>query len=83
MTLPSGAVCRTCGAPIAWVHTRTGMSMPVDPEPVLGGNLVIDVGLVATYVEPAPGQRLHVSHLATCPDATTHRRPSKAGRSRT
>ena len=28
------SVCRGCGAPLEWIKTAAGRSMPVDPEPV-------------------------------------------------
>lgn len=77
------AICRTCGAPILWAHTRHGMRLPVDPIPVSGGNLelIMDqpAGPVAVYVE-ATDEIRHVSHFATCPDATRHRRRTKTSR---
>lgn len=32
-------VCTSCGAPILWAVTETGKRIPVDREPVAGGNL--------------------------------------------
>lgn len=29
------AVCRGCGAPILWITTPGGKSMPCDPKPVV------------------------------------------------
>ena len=28
------SVCKGCGAPLEWIDTAAGRSMPVDPEPV-------------------------------------------------
>ena len=28
------SVCKGCGAPLEWIQTVAGRSMPVDPEPV-------------------------------------------------
>ncbi len=73
--------CGSCRAAIRWVTTTNGRSMPIDPDPVDGGNLVL------TY--PSPGSALaivvdpeqtmlddpprYVSHFATCPNADQHR----------
>ena len=34
--------CRSCGAPILWRETHAGRRMPIDPEPVADGNVVIE-----------------------------------------
>lgn len=52
--------CRSCQAPIVWVKTAAGKSMPVDAGSVTVGDLVYD----PTW---------HVSHFATCPNAKQHR----------
>lgn len=78
------ATCRTCGAPIVWARTRRGMSIPLDPIAVSGGNIeVVDEGAgpVAVYVD-ADEEPRHVSHFATCPDAERHRRRGGAARRR-
>jgi hypothetical protein len=76
------ATCRSCRAPIWWCRTPTGRSIPVDPEPVSQGNLVVGertayAGRAARVLrsgeEPAEGETRHVSHFATCPDADRHR----------
>lgn len=76
------STCRSCGAPVIWAHTETGSRMPVDPERVQGGNvmLIADVtddgrmtpNQIAKVVKPGDG--VYVSHFATCPDASQHRR---------
>lgn len=81
---PAGQ-CRTCKAPILWGFTRKGMRVPVDPQPVLGGNLQLDStdsGLVVIYVQADPDVVRHVSHFATCPDAAEHRRNPPQRRTR-
>lgn len=79
--------CRSCGAPIRWAVTATGKRIPLDPEPVDGGNVLlhepIDGGeSIATVVGKAPAPSLfgddaprYVSHFATCPNADQHRHP--------
>lgn len=37
-----GQWCRSCGVAIEWAKTEAGRWIPVDPEPVPGGNLKID-----------------------------------------
>ena len=67
--------CRSCEQFILWVWTPTGRRMPVDPEPVENGNLIIEYppnrGPQVRYVDPGLGT--HVSHFVTCPDADDHR----------
>ena len=59
------AVCRSCGAPITWLRTRSGKRMPADdPGRVLTENQLFDL-------------KAHVSHFATCPQAAAHRKPRK------
>lgn len=54
--------CKTCQAPIVWMPTKQGKSMPVDAHTVGDGDQVFDV------------TRGHISHFATCPQADDHRR---------
>lgn len=66
--------CATCKAEIVWAVTPTGKAMPVDPDPVDNGNLVLDVDARPVSVRPPeltddPEGPRHVSHFATCPDA--------------
>lgn len=74
-------VCRSCGAEIVWTVTDSGASMPLNPEPVEGGNIVFRPQVTlpgfgadpqVEYIAPAdvtdPRPR-YVSHFATCPDA--------------
>lgn len=83
MTAPVLQQCRSCRARIRWVSTTHGRSMPIDPDPVPDGNLIL------TY--PSPGSVLaivvdpnalmlddpprYVSHFSTCPNADQHRKP--------
>lgn len=79
-----GATCRTCQKPIIWTRTTKGKLMPVDPEPVSGGNVVLTSGNDAPTSEvvgPKEAARrrdlgllLHVSHFSTCASADEHRR---------
>lgn len=67
--------CSTCKAPIRWVSSVKGRPMPIDPDPVDRGNLLIEdtlVGQVARVVPPGDGT--HQSHFASCAHAAAHRR---------
>ena len=71
--------CRSCGAPILWRETHAGRRMPIDPEPVADGNVVIE-GDIAEVLKAEHLARLggdvprYRSHFATCPQAAEHRR---------
>jgi hypothetical protein len=82
--------CRSCGAPILWVKTEAGKAIPLDPDPIEGGNIIISVqgrGVEVAHVEteiekrarlacPIPaGRTAFISHFATCPQAKKWRRP--------
>lgn len=80
------SVCRGCGAPIEWITTTAGRSMPVDPEPVFiiegGGRdrFVTDEGEVMTGRRALPEEEnrslpvAFVPHWKTCPRAADFRR---------
>jgi len=55
--------CRSCGAIIVWLKTKSGKSMPVNYETFNTG----DSGVFS----PENG---HISHFATCPNADKHRK---------
>lgn len=81
--------CRSCHRPIRWAITSTtGVRMPLDPDAVATGNLVVVawldrvlgaevstpvVAVNAANVSPLTAYR-YVSHFVTCPQAATHRR---------
>lgn len=57
------AKCKSCGAQIEWVKTKTrGSSMPVDPKYVV---VVTNEGQIV---------KGRISHFATCPNADQHRK---------
>jgi len=84
------ATCRSCGAEIVWARTETtGRPMPIDVEPVDGGNVVLyeapDTGELTAHVEGKgphpvtwPTPLRYVSHFTTCPNAAAHRRKASA-----
>lgn len=63
--------CRDCKKPIRWATTRRGSKMPLDPDPVPDGNVVLEVDGVARVLSrgeqhQGPGAR-YASHFNTCP----------------
>lgn len=80
------STCRSCGAPVVWAVTTTGKRMPVDADPVDGGNVLLSPAVssgqapTATVVGKAVQPNLfgddsprYVSHFSTCPNAARHR----------
>jgi hypothetical protein len=71
------AVCNSCGSPVIWVHTGSGRLMPVDAEPVAGGNVEVTDGRAkvwgTAHAWPTDAPRYR-SHFATCPHASSWRR---------
>ena len=71
--------CRACGAPMRWVKTRTGKALPLDPEPVANGTIVlmpiteVAVTIRRGWDDPDPLTPRYVSHFATCPAADQFR----------
>ena len=79
------ATCRGCGAPIVWIRTTGGKSMPCDAKPVLykerkgaAGKIVTPNGEVLSCdldVEPDEATGIgYISHFVTCPQAEQFRR---------
>lgn len=73
------STCRTCGAEIVWARMPSGKMCPFDAEetPAGGWDLIDDRGEVLaqrlTRVAGS-GEPGYLSHFATCPQATEHRR---------
>lgn len=76
--------CRSCNAQVKWIRMQTGKYMPVDPylHTMIEGAgdtvLVTEEGSVihgtlASYEEGANASG-YISHFATCPNASQHRR---------
>lgn len=78
----AGDVCKKCRAAILWATTPAGKAMPVDPEPVFGGNLVLEVdavGMLRTKVVRAAGDvEAYVAHFVSCSDPAAFRKPESA-----
>ena len=77
------AKCRTCQAPICWAKWATsGKNVPIDVTASPKGNIFLrrsGESIVAHYVntsneQPKPGEKLFLSHFATCKFAAHHRR---------
>lgn len=58
----TSSFCKSCRARIVWMKTAAGRSIPVDAATVNPDQETFD---------PLLG---HISHFATCPDASQHRR---------
>jgi hypothetical protein len=76
------SACRSCDAPVLWARTEKGRRIPLDPEPVENGNIVLrerhEAIPLALAIPPAafPDEDRYVSHFRTCPfGARRHRRP--------
>lgn len=72
------ARCSSCSAPILWAKTAKGKPIPLDLEPRVDGNVVLERGVALVL---GPLERLqrgaetrYVAHFATCPSADEHRR---------
>ena len=67
--------CRSCGADIIWVETVNGKRMPVDAKPEKRFVLSVADGeaSIATIKDT------YVSHFATCPNASKHRKTYRKG----
>jgi hypothetical protein len=81
---PDKDICRSCGAEIRWARTVAGKRIPLDPQPVEGGNLAPTFGpvgqiLVRVVGRPWNGRRWR-SHFATCPNRNAHRAGRKPKR---
>lgn len=82
--------CRGCGKEIAFIKTKAGKSMPVNPEakyyvPDERGNAYVTIeGAVEKGREPErndPETRIgYISHFATCPARDAFRKKTKSER---
>ena len=65
------AKCRSCGAYIVFLKTKSGSNMPVDADSLDDTEME---GGEKPLFDASAG---HVSHFATCPNADKHRRRTK------
>lgn len=79
------AKCETCIAPILWVvMLKNGVASkpaPLDARPVASGNIVVRPGKQSDKLygrvvaaDQFVGEPRYLSHFATCPGASQHRR---------
>lgn len=70
--------CRGCGRPVIWAITENGKRMPVDPDPVPGGNVelvqVSDRTHAIVRTTPSKFAGLRMPHHATCPNVADFRK---------
>ena len=62
--------CRGCHALIRWAKSETtGKPIPIDPEPVPAGNIVVTARGIAHFLKKGeePTVPTYVSHFSTCP----------------
>lgn len=71
-----GSSCTRCGAPVIWGTTEAGKTMPVDPLPCPGGNVIrmpqgrqMVLRVLAGHDLPVTGRSAYRSLFATCPNA--------------
>lgn len=84
--------CRSCKKPILWALTENGRRIPIDPEPVENGNILLQhrpaniplavyqtKEMLAALHEHGGLQqyRLYLSHFVSCPQAKGWRKPQK------
>jgi hypothetical protein len=77
------AECRDCGGTIVWVRTAKGKNMPIDPQPVEGGRVVLRgsgdervARVLGRSTRPLPDEPRFESHFATCPARSRRSRSS-------
>ena len=72
--------CKTCGAEIKWIRTKSGKNMPVDAEKVKfvpgGKNIVVTENgeTVRAKISEYGTETGYIPHWATCTDPNRHRR---------
>ena len=77
MPEPGVGRCKSCSQPVLWCLTKNEKPMPVNPTPILNGNLELD-GDHALYVKPDPSVTRFVSHYSDCPQGDQHRKEKAA-----
>lgn len=89
MTPSTTTPSRACSAPLRFIKTAAGKTMPVDADPK---RFIVDPKGPALYVteggttvrgipsEDAGAEVGYISHFATCPNADSFRKPRKSTR---
>ena len=78
----ANSTCRSCGAPIRWGVTEKGQRIPLDPDAVPNGNVVVtawaegnpQIRVFAPGDVPHGEPLRYFSHFVTCPQAGEWRR---------
>ncbi len=73
------AKCKSCGATMLWTKTPSGRNMPLDPDPVPDGNVILIDGVAFPFHPDHKNpehnsQPRYKSHFATCAFASQHRK---------
>lgn len=80
MSPEADGTCRSCQAPMIWARTQAGRNIPLDPTPSPKGNVELTADNFAVVLggraadERRVDTDLYISHFATCPNASRHRR---------
>lgn len=80
--------CKGCGKELRWAQTASGQWLPIDPEPVPDGSVML-MPHGRCRIVPVEERKqcvvpLHKTHFATCPVAEEMRAPyrNSSGRPR-
>jgi len=80
---PQVSACKSCGASIYWAKSSTGKSIPIDAEPVEGGNVWLSIStrtgelrakIVSKSTSLESDRNAYVSHFVTCPQSKDWRK---------
>lgn len=80
--------CKSCGAEIIWIKTKSGKAMPCNAQkiayrntlPATGGGITLvtpDGRITRGEYDPTSDVFGYESHFATCPAAAAHRKRGK------
>ena len=89
--MPTQGICKFCNRPVYWAYHKKGTQwgtlgtpMPVDVEPVDGGNVILTANKDHAFYRvlkigetPKEGEKRRVSHLATCPEILARKARAK------
>jgi hypothetical protein len=66
----NAATCRSCGAPIVWIELTSGRRAPFDGRDLAFVRTALVDGRLVGEIDTT----VSISHLSSCPDASTWRR---------